>query len=301
MYWMNYNHLYYFWVIASEGSITKASQRLRLSQSALSEQLKQFEIAMGSQLFDRKNRQLRLTESGQLALEYANTIFAMGQELLDIFKHRPVEKRHSVVRIGAISSLSKNLQYEFLRPLLTVPEVKLVVTQAPLSSLIRQLQNHLLDVVISNMSVRTDQDKEVYNYTLAEMTVCVVGVPRFQPLADNFPHTLSKVPIYVPTDHSNVRAELEIFAQQGRVKLQIQAEVEDMALLRLLALSGEGLVVVPQIVVKNELETGQLMIIKSLPQVMETFYAITPNRKTPNPFVEKMISQFMQTKASWGG
>ena len=291
MKWLNYHHFFYFWIIAQEMSVTRAAKRLRLSQSNLSGQLKELEELIGHPLFKRVGQRLVLTESGRIALDYANEIFTMGQEMLDHFEHRLIDQGTRTVRVGAISSLSKNLQIEFLRPLLKMADVKIVVLQGGLSDLVRQLKNHLLDVVISNTPIHGEEEG-VFSHSLAEIPVLLVGTPELKPKKNwKFPDVLDGLPINLPAKGSQLRSEWDAWLDRLSLKPKVKSEVEAMALLRLFALTGEGFVVVPEIVVQNELKEKKLIRLEKLP-FFETFYAITATRKFPNDLIEVLVKGF---------
>lgn len=293
MAWFNYNQFYYFWMIAREGGVTRAAARVRVSQSNLSEQLKQLEEALGHALFERRGRTLVLTEAGRKALAYANTIFESGQEMLQEFEGRAPLRNQRVLRIGAISSLSKNLQFEFIRPLLLDETIRLVMVEGDLPELVRELQNHQLDLVISNSPVRVDGGPDVFNHRLAEIPVSLVGTKKHLALAKGFPKSLEGHPLYMPDRKSRYRAEFEALLERKKVVPDIRAEVEDMALLRLFALSGAGVALVPEVVVQRELQTGKLSVINRIKGYSEVFYAVTITRKFPNPQLQKIVREFM--------
>lgn len=288
---LNYHHLYYFWIIAREGSVSKASAKLRLAQSTVSTQLKALEDILGHQLFVRGKRGIELTETGRLALNYADTIFATGRELMDVVKNRAKSKQ-TAVRVGSINSISKYLQVEFVRPVLNKPDVRLLMVEASLPTLIRQLQNHTLDVVISNMPVPTDRLRGVYNHELGEIDVWVVAHPKFKKNKAHLPQLLSKHPMYVPTHESRVRSDFDLFCEQAGVVPNIRGEIEDVAILRILALSGAGLVVLPEIAVRSDIRDRSLVMIDRMSRVYETMWAVTTSRKMPNPHVHEMIRTF---------
>jgi LysR family transcriptional activator of nhaA len=290
--WLNYHQLHYFWVIAQEMSVTKAAKRLRLSQSNLSGQLRTLESSLGQPLFERENRRLRLTEAGRLALDYANGIFASGQELVSALRGRPEARRTPVIRVGALNALSKNLQYEFVRPLLAEGGVNLEMVVGDLATLVRELRDHRLDVVISNVPLRFEQTPELRNHRLGALPVVLVGAARYAPLAQNFPASLAGVPLFLPTRAGRFRSDFDAWTERERLKLEVRAEIEDMALLRLFALSGEGVAVVPEIVVRRDLDDGKLRVIKRLRGLSESFFAVTATRRFPNPHVERVVRRF---------
>lgn len=291
--WLNYHHLYYFWRIAKLGSISAASRQLRLSQSTLSEQLKDLEGTFEKDLFERAGKRLELTESGKIALEYAEGIFTAGEELMDRLRNSGQRlARRRQFRMGTLTSLSKNLQIQLLKPLLNRPEIHLVVLEASMPSLLRELNEHRLDLVISNTSARTDLEPQLQNQLLGQLPVCLVGTPQFLRFKRSFPQSLQGAPLHLPTHTSRIRTELSLYFERNRIEPLIQSEIEDTALLRLLALSGSGMVAVPQIVVQNDLDAGTLKKIHSFAEVSESVYAITRSRKFPSPETQAVLEPF---------
>lgn len=293
MEWLNYNHLYYFWMIAREGSVTRAARQLRLSQSTLSAQLKQLEDHLGQPLFERTGKALKLSAAGQVAFDYANRMFESGRELLDTFRHRPVAQR-PVIRIGAVSPLSKNLQYDFIAPVVQAAEARVAVTQGNLSELAVELQNHRLDLVLSDMPVRTDQPTGLTNHLLGEMPVFLVGKPPFRIPKQPFPAWLAGVPLILPSRQSTLRAEFDTLLERAGIRPDICAEADDMALIRLLALSGAGLALVPEIVVQFELADRKLLRVECVAGLTQKFYAVTASRQFPNPLVGRLVQRFQE-------
>ncbi|MEI6085781.1 MAG: LysR substrate-binding domain-containing protein, partial [Verrucomicrobiota bacterium] len=286
-----YNHLYYFWMIAREGSVTRAARQLRLSQSTLSAQLKQLEDNLGQPLFDRAGKTLKLTASGQVAFQYANHIFESGRELLDTFRNRPTN-RLPAIRIGAVSPLSKNLQYDFIAPVLQAAEARVAVTQGNLSELLVELHNHRLDLILSDMPARTDAPAGLTNHLLGEMPVFLVGKPPFRIPKKPFPGWLVGVPLILPSRQSTLRAEFDTLLDRAGIVPEICAEADDMALIRLLALSGAGLALVPEIVVQFDLADRKLLRVECVAGLTQKFYAITPSRQFANPLVGRVVQRF---------
>ena len=154
---LNFHHLHYFWAVAREGHLTRAAGQLHVSQSALSAQIRQLEEQLGQPLFTRQGRALHLTEAGRVALAYADTIFATGQELLAVLRDGQRRDRQ-VLRIGAVATLSRNFQENFIRPLLPRPDVELVLQSGSLTELLARLGVHTLDLVLSNRPVQGDAE-----------------------------------------------------------------------------------------------------------------------------------------------
>lgn len=288
--WLNYHHLRHFWVIAGQRSMTRAAAVLRISQSTLSEQLRELERWLGQSLFDRQGRQLHLTEAGRIAFEHAESIFATGRELLD--RMRLTRSARLSLRIGAVGPLSKNLQYDFVEPLLQRGETQVVVVAGALNDLVRQLHEHTLDLVLSNIPLRADIDSTAHNHLLGEAPVFLAGTMAIRSRRGGFPAWLAGVPLLLPTRQSHVRADFDQLLAEGGVEPEVRAEVDDMALLRLLALSGHGLALVPSIVVERELKSRQLRTLVRVPRLAERFYAITLRRRFGNPLVEEVVAHF---------
>lgn len=286
---LNYHHLRYFWAIAHEGSLTKAANRMNVAQSALSIQLRHLEETLGHPLFIRKNRQLVLTEPGQIALQYADSIFRAGEEMVDTLQHRS-RKTRQVLRVGAVATLSRNFQWEFVKPLRNRRDVELVLRSGVLRDLIAQLRNHEVDVVLSNHALRRDAETEHHSHLLAEQEVSIVARPARKHTQFRFPQDLQKLPIILPSLESDIRAGFDLILQQAGLRPIIAAEVDDMAMLRLMALRSNAVTLVPRVVVQDELRTGSLIERHRLDSIKERFFAITPSRTFPNPLVRELIS-----------
>lgn len=289
--WLNYHHLRHFWMIARHGSMTRAAQILNISQSTLSEQVRELEAWLGQPLFDRTRRQLQLTDAGRMALAYAETIFETGQELLTRFRQSGGATRR-VLRLGAIGPLSKNLQFEFIQPLLAEARLQLVVVAGPLHELARQLQEHSLDLVLSNIPLRADQESNVFNHLLGEVPVFLVSAKKMKLGRAAFPAFLSGVPLFLPSRQSHVRADFDLLLADAGFEPTVRAEVDDMALLRLLALSGQGLALVSKIVVERELAAHEIPFTFRVPRLVERYYAITVKKRFENAWLGQVLSAF---------
>lgn len=285
---LNYHHLRYFRVIARELSLTRAAAKLHLSTPALSMQLKQLEESLGHSLFDRSRAGLTLTEAGRLALDYAEEIGRSGEELMDVMQHRPRGGRQ-VLRVGAMATLSRNFQLEFLQPALHQPQVEVVIRSGALRDLLVALHAHEVDVILSNQAARRDAERPWHSHLLADQPVSLVGVPKWKKKRLRFPADFGDVPMILPSMESNTRAAFDRLTAAAGARPRILAEVDDMAMLRLLAREGEGLALVPPVVVRDEIESGVLVETHRIPQIRETFYAITPSRRFPNQLVGDLV------------
>ena len=286
---LNYHHLRYFWAVAHEGSLTRAAKLLHVSQSALSIQIKKLEDELGHLLFERRNRKLVLTEAGRIALDHADTIFAAGDDLVGVLTARPDTSRQ-VLRVGVVATLSRNFQLQFLRPVLGRDDVDLVVRSGAFADLLGALQAHRVDVVIANAWPPHAGDGRFVTHAIAEQPVSLVGDPRFAPVAD-LPALLAREPVIVPSGETSIRAGFTALIDRLGIQPRIAAEVDDMAMLRLLARARIGLAVVPPIVVKDELDNGVLTELAQLPGLEEAFLAITSPRRFPNPLLRALLAR----------
>ncbi|MEP6670956.1 MAG: LysR family transcriptional regulator [Chthoniobacter sp.] len=300
MSFLNYHHLRYFRAIANEGSLTRAAERLNISQSAISIQLRSLEESLGQPLFHRQNKSLVLTEAGGIALDYAESIFRAGEEMAAVLKNE-VSGRRRVLRIGAVATLSRNFQIALLRPLIGRADIELVLYSGNLRDLLAQLRAHTLDVVLSNLPVRRDADTDWHSHLLDEQPVSLVGKRTRQRNKFRFPEDLRTTPVLLPSLDSNIRSGFDLILERSGIRPVIAAEVDDMAMLRLLACEGAGLALVPPVVVRGELDSGLLVERHRITDLRESFYAITPSRRFPNPVLRELLHTKFATHPVRGG
>jgi LysR family transcriptional activator of nhaA len=284
---LNYNHLRYFWAVAVDGSLTRTANRLNLSQSALSVQIRKLEARLGHPLFERRNRQLHLTEAGRLTLDHAITIFAVGEDLVETLGETGKTRR--AVRVGALATLSRNFQMGFLRPILGAPDIDIILRSGSPAELLQALQSLKLDVVLTNQAAQSDALTPFVSHRLTEQQVSLVGPPARVIGKPTLHQLLAAHPVILPTTDSSVRTGFDALMARLGIRPQIAAEVEDMAMMRLLAREGIGLAVLPPIVVKEELASGLLIEADELPGIVEAFYAITVERRFPNPILQRLL------------
>lgn len=287
---LNYNHLRYFWAVAHEGHLTRAAEQLHVSQSALSVQIQKLERQLGHALFERRGKQLILTEAGRIALDHADAIFAAGNELVNTLGESG-EGARRVLRVGALATLSRNFQIQFLQPLMGRSDTEVVVRSGTFGDLIQRLESHGLDVVLSNSAPPRDAATPWIAHRIAEQPVSLVGHPERAARHVNLKKSLESEPLVVPTVESSIRVGFDAMVDRLAIRPRFAAEVDDMAMLRLLAREDIGLSVVPPIVVKDELDSGYLCEIAQLPGLTETFYAITLGRRFPNPLLRVLLTQ----------
>ncbi len=287
---LNFRHLHYFWAVAKEGNLTRAATHLHVSQSALSTQIKQLEEQLGQPLFARVGRGLRLTEAGQMALGYADSIFASGNELMALLREGRREERQ-VLRIGAVATLSRNFQENFLRPLLERADVELVLQSGNLADLLARLRVHTLDLSLSNQRVHASTDSPWRCQRIARQPVSLVGKPRPKRKAFRFPDELAEVPLLLPGRDNDIRAGFDLLCERLGIRYRLRAEVDDMALLRLLARDSDSVALLPTVVVQDELRSGRLVEYAVVPDLHENFYAISVQRHFEPPLLKSLLKR----------
>lgn len=286
--WLNYQHLYYFMIIAHEGGVSHAAKRLRISQSNLSTQLRLLEESFGSELFHREGRRLKLSPQGEVALGYAEEIFRKGDELRHHFSSDKQEGIKSI-SIGALSPLSKNLQYEVIRPIIENESISVRVIEGELPDLLERLKHRQIDILLSNLPSRALDSSTLSVHVLGEMPMYLVASPQLRRPDKKFPFWLKKVPLFLPTTRTSARVDFDAILVRSGINPIIKAEIDDTALLRLLALSGRGVALLPEIGVKLELQENRLLKIEKVPKVFERFYAITMRQKSASHLINDLI------------
>ena len=283
----NYNHLRYFWAVAQDGNLSRTAQRLNVSQSALSVQIRKLEDRLGHALFERRGRALHLTEAGRITLDHADAIFATGDELLGTLRETGAARQ--AVRIGALATLSRNFQISFVGPLLARTDIEVVLRSGGEAELLLALQSLSLDVVLTNQAPACDALTPFITHKLSEQPVSLIGTPALLGATRAVADLLRAHPVILPMAGSSVRTGFDALADRLGLRPQIAAEVDDMAMMRLMVREGFALAVLPPIAVRDELGAGSLVEAEALPGIAETFLAVTTQRRFPNPVVRDLI------------
>ena len=285
---LNLHHLRLFRAVAREGTLTAAAKALNISQSAVSTQIKALELDLGHDLFERRGRNLVLTEAGRIALDYAEQIFRASEQLSATF--RAVGGQRKVLRIGALATLSRNFQMGFLAPLLGRDDVEVVLRSGTQASLLRALDALRIDVLLTNQVPARDAVSPYLVRRIAEQPVSLVGArSRLALASQGLPVLLAQAPLILPTPETALRAGFDALVESLGIVPRIAAEADDMAMLRLLARSDAGVAVIPPIVVRDELAGGTLYELAQLPGITEEFHAVTIARTFPNPLLREVM------------
>ncbi len=286
---LNFHHLHYFWRVAKMGHLTRAAEDLHVSQSALSAQIRQLEDRLGEALFSRESRRLVLTDTGQLVLSYAENIFGLGQEMLGRLQGR--SEGVTRLRVGSVATMSRNYQENWIRPLLADDSVVLTLESGVLEGLLERLAQHQLDVVLANEPVPANPDRPLHCRFLGSQAISLVG-PASVWAAHSLrvPEDLHGKDIVLPGPRHAVRAQFDALCAAAGTVPRLRAEVDDMAMLRLIARDSGWLTVLPEVVVQDELRTGSLVTAGQSRQLQENFYVITTPHRHRIDMLERLIA-----------
>lgn len=290
MEWLNYHHLLYFWVVAREGSVTRASEQLYLSQPTISAQIRALEHALGEKLFTKTGRHLVLTEIGRVVFRYAEEIFTLGRELTDTLKGRASSRTQGrPVRflVGIADVVPKLIAYRVLEPALRLAEpIHIVCKEDKPERLLAELAVHELDLVLTDAPISPSVKIKAYNHLLGECGVTVFAPAQTSAAYKRkFPHSLDGAPFLLPTDNTSSRRLLDQWFETQNIRPTVVGEFEDSALLKVFGQTGMGLFSAPS-VIEEEVKTQYgVHAIGQIDAVRERFYAISVERKLKHPAV----------------
>jgi LysR family transcriptional activator of nhaA len=287
----NFRHLYYFWVVAKEGSITRAAERMGLAVQTVSTQLTLLEQSVGKSLFTQQGRRLVLTEAGRIALNYADQIFMLGEQMQEALDH--ADSARSLLTVGISDSLPKLTAYRLLEAAtrLSTPPVRLVCYEDQFEALLAELALHKLDVVLTDREMISGTTLRVFSHLLAESETMVVGsVDLAARYAQGFPGNLNGAPFLLPTRNNALRGRIDEWFELHNVRPDVVGEFEDNALLNTFGRRGLGLFFAPAALAQDMAEQFGAVLVGPVPQVREQFYAISNERKIKHPAVEAILS-----------
>jgi LysR family transcriptional activator of nhaA len=287
---MNFRHLYYFWVVAKEGSITRAATRLGLAIQTVSTQLTQLEQSIGKSLLMPQGRSLVLTEAGRLALAYADQIFLLGEQLQEALSE--ADSGRTRLTVGISDSLPKLTAFRLLETTMHLPNpVRLVCYEDQFEALLADLALHKLDVVLTDRAVRSGTTLRVFSHMLFESGTIVAGAPALaDAYAQGFPESLNGAPFLLPTRNNALRGRIDEWFELHNVRPDVVGEFEDNALLNTFGRRGAGLFFAPAALAADLEEQFGAVLVGQVPQVREQVYAISNERKIKHPAVEAILS-----------
>jgi len=288
--WLNYHHLFYFSIIAQEGSLAAAARRLHLTHSTLSTQLRALEQHFGSALFDRKGKRLVLTPFGSEAAAYAADIFRLGEELGELSRGR-VAARRERVRIGLVAGLPKTLTHHLLAPALDTPELGTVlIRQHTMESLVEQLVTGRLHLLLTNHVPAAPAGSRIHAHLLGETGILLYARGRLaRKAARKFPASLSDVPFVLPPPDTALRKRLDGWFAQHGVSVDVRAEIEDAGLMRVFGSFGRGVFPVRAALRAEAEDLHDVTYVGACHGVSEQYYAVTTDRTIKDPALAALV------------
>jgi len=280
MEWLNYHHLLYFWTVAKEGSVAGATRRLRLAQPTISGQVRQLEQQLGQKLFRRQGRSLVLTDVGRVVYRYADEIFGLGRELMDVLRSRPTG-RPVRLTVGVADAVPKLIAKRLLEPAFHLDDpLHLVCREDRADRLLAELALHALDLVISDAPIPPQVGVKGFSHLLGECGVTIFASPALaRKHRRGFPRSLDGAPMLLPTEDNALRRSLDQWLDAQRIRPVAVAEFEDPALLKTFGQAGRGLFAGPSVIEREISRQYGVRVVGRLAEVRERFYAISAERR----------------------
>lgn len=292
MEWLNYHHLFYFWMTVKAGTISAAAESLHLARPTVAAQIKELEKSVGQKLFRKQGRGLVLTEFGTQIHQFAEEIFSIGHELREFIKtgHTGTRKRFVV---GLPDVVPKHIAFELLKPAVNMDErPRMVCYEGKLPQLLADLALHKLDLIISDAPAPPTLEFKVYNHKLGECGLSMLAVPAIaKKYRKGFPSSMTDAPLLLPTDHTAVRRSLDIWMEDQEIFPDIVAEFEDSALLKVFGQAGEGIFPIPTAIESIIKRQYGVHLVGRVPDVLDKFYAISAEKRVQHEATSMIVKQ----------
>lgn len=293
---INYKHLHYFWVVAKEGGITRACERLHLMPQTISGQLSLLEESLGEALFTRVGRKLDLTETGRVVLGYADEIFSLGAELEEVVSNLP-DGVPQVFKVGVVDAVPKSIAYRLLAPILQLPEpVRIVCRENNIETLLTELAVRRLDLIIADGPIPSGINVRGYNHKIGECAISFFATDKLKKgLKSDFPHCLGGAPLLLPGSGTLLRSAIEQWLDKHGLHPRVVAEFDDSALMKAFGQEGSGIFIAPTAIEAEVESQHQVTAIGRTDEVKEYFYAISVERKVTHPVAMAVMDAARET------
>ncbi len=290
--WLNYHHLRYFYVVAKEGSLARAAEKLGVSQPSISEQIRELESAFGEKLFQREGRNNKLTAAGRVVFGYAEDIFSLGRELMNAVKQRP-STRALRLYVGVTDSFPKLVTNEILKPAFALSQpVHVICREGKMEDLLAQLAAHRLDLVLSDEPASSSTSFKTFTHTLGESGTTFCAEKKLATrLKRGFPKSLHNAPALLPSENTVLRRALETWFRGQAIQPRVVAEFEDLALMKVMAAEGLGFIALPTVAAVAALKHHGFHTVGQTEKCRVQFHAITAERRINHPAVITITSQ----------
>ena len=287
---VNYKHLHYFWVVAKEGSIARASERLHLTPQTISGQLSLLEEYLGISLFSRVGRNLALTETGRLVLSYADEIFSLGGELEELVHQLPASLPQTL-RVGVVDVVPKSIAHRILAPALKMPDpVRMICRESSLDTLLSELAVHRLDLVLADRRIPSTVSTRGFSHKLGECAVSFFATEKLKKhLKGKFPQCLDRAPLLLPSSDNQLRSAIDQWLDKLRIYPRVVAEFDDSALMKVFGQEDAGIFIAPAAIEAEVESQYNAVCIGRADELKERFYAISVERRVLHPVVAAIM------------
>lgn len=287
---INYKHLHYFWAVAREGGVARASERLHLTPQTISGQLSLLEDRLGVALFARVGRNLELTETGRLVLSYADEIFSLGGELEEAIQQLPAG-RPQQFRVGVVDALPKTIAHRILQPALQMAEpIRMICREAGLDTLLAELAVHRLDLVLADCPIPSTVSARGFSHKLGECSVSFFATEELKAtLNGDFPRCLDGAPLLLPCSGTQLRSSIDQWLDKQRLHPRVVAEFDDSALMKAFGRQGSGIFIASTAIELEVERQHQVKAIGRVDEIKEHYYAISVERKVTHPVVSAVV------------
>lgn len=284
--WLNYHHLRYFWTVARSGGLRQAAEKLHVSQPSISAQIRELEDSLGEKLFRRQGRSNVLTDAGQIALGYADEIFALGLELTNAIRQQPTAQTLRL-HVGVADSVPKLVTHEIIKPVFAMPRaIHVICREGKIEDLLAQLAAHRLDIVLADEPPSSSHGMRVFDHKLGESGVTFFATAAWtKRLRKGFPKSLHDAPALLPAESTSLRRSLERWFQEIGVRPRVVADFEDAALMKVIAAEGRGFIALPSVVSDEAIARFSLRAIGTSDRCRVEFHAISAERRITHPAV----------------
>ncbi len=293
---LNYKHLHYFWTVAKEGGIARASERLHITPQTISGQLTLLETYFGVALFNKVGRNLEITDIGRQVLSFADEIFSLGNELEQMMHQLPSE-RQQIFRVGVVDVVPKSIAHHILLPALQMPKpTRMECRETDLETLLAELTLHRLDLVIADRPIPPSVSTRGFSHKLGECSVSFFAAEQVQQqLSNNFPECLNGAPLLLPSPGNQLRTDIDQWLDKNRLHPKIVAEFDDSALMKAFGQEGVGIFLAPTALEQEVMQQYSVKAIGQTDDIKESFYAISVERRVINPIVSAVIESANKT------
>lgn len=291
---LNYHHLYYFWVTAKSGRISAACRKLLLSQSTLSMQIQQLERSLKNKLLHRTRKGVELSPEGRIAFEYCERIFSQGDELTSALQPEGIV-RPAKLRLGVANPVSRHVVAQILEHIYATDRaVQVSLLGGQHEDLRERLERHRLDIVVSNVDFSNELGLEFRSRLAGTIPIDFVAVPDLKARISRFPSDLSKLPMLLMAPENPLRKEVDLFLCRHKVKVSVEAEIEDFDLLHYLAMRGKGVAAIDALTIREDVARGSLVRVhRARTGLMGYIWFISGRHPKPHPVLQNLMGSLM--------